>query len=183
MLRKITSGLRSLFRKERVDQELNEEFAYLEMAAEEKIKQGTSRKDALRAVRLEQGSVEVTKEVIRSAAWEAFVETCWQDLRCGARWLAKNPGFAAVAVLTLALGVGTNTIIFSIIHAVLLTPLPYRDSAGLVVIYDRDTRATGLSKLMDLYHDFKEYREHSRKNRLNLRASVTFSGLRWPAAC
>jgi hypothetical protein len=95
MLRKITSGLRSLFRKERVDQELNEEFgAYLEMAAEEKIKQGMSRKDALRAVRLEQGSVEVTKEVIRSAGWEAFVETCCQDLRCGARSLAKNPGFA-----------------------------------------------------------------------------------------
>jgi predicted permease len=163
LLRNLSHGLRSLFRKEQVAEELGEELNdFLEMAAEEKMKEGMSRKDALRVVRLERGSLEVTKEVVRSAGWESFVEICWQDLRYGARSLAKNPGFAAVAVLTLALGVGTNTIIFSIIHAVLLTPLPYRDPSRLVVIYDRETRATGLSKLMDLYHDFQEYREHSR---------------------
>ena len=163
LLRSLSDGLRSLFRKERVSQDLDEELnGFLEMAAEEKINQGMSRVDALRAVRLEQGSLEVTKEVVRAAGWESFVETFWQDLRYGARSLAKNLGFAVVAVLTLALGVGTNTIIFSIIYAVLLTPLPYRDPGRLVVIYDRETRATGLSKLMDLYHDFKEYREHSR---------------------
>src|SRR5580704_6997284 len=105
MLRKITSGLRSLFRKERVDQELNEEFgAYLEMAAEEKIRQGMTRKDALRAVRLEQGSVEVTKEVVRSAGWESFVEACWQDLRYAMRSLRKSPVLPTVVVLSLALG-------------------------------------------------------------------------------
>jgi hypothetical protein len=76
LLRSIASGLRSLFRKEQVDQELNEELsAYLEMAAEEKMKDGMSRKDARRAVRLEQGSLEVTKETVRSAAWEFFMET------------------------------------------------------------------------------------------------------------
>jgi putative ABC transport system permease protein len=75
MLRKITSGLRSLLRKEQVDQELNEELgAYLEMAADEKMKQGMSRKDALRAVRLERGSLEVTKEVVRVAGWESVLE-------------------------------------------------------------------------------------------------------------
>ena len=163
LLRTLSDGLRSLFRKKQASQELDEELrGFLAMAAEEKMKEGMSRKDALRAVRLELGSLEITKEVVRSGGWESFVETCWQDLRYGARSLAKNPGFAAVAVLTLALGIGTNTIIFSIIHAVLLTPLPYRDSGRLVVIYDRETRATGLSKLMDLYHDFKEYRENSR---------------------
>jgi hypothetical protein len=68
VLRNIRSGLRSSFRKEQVDQELNEELsAYLEIAAEEKMKQGMSRKDALRAVRLERGSLEVTKEVVWSA--------------------------------------------------------------------------------------------------------------------
>jgi hypothetical protein len=87
MLRKITSGLRSLVRKERVDQELNEEFgAHLEMAAEEKIKQGMSRKDALRAVRLERGSLEVTKEGSAcsfGSVWElAILEFQWIEIRC-----------------------------------------------------------------------------------------------------
>src|ERR1700732_3881929 len=96
LLRNIASGLRSLFRKEQVDKELDEEIgAYLEMAAAEKMKQGMSRKEALRAVRLEQGSLEVTREVVRSAGWESFVETCWQDLRFAARTLRKSAVFTA----------------------------------------------------------------------------------------
>src|SRR5256714_15007916 len=124
-LRNITTGLRSLFRKEQVDRELNEELgSYLEMATEEKVKQGMSRKDALRAVRLERGNLEITKEVVRSGGWESFVETCWRDLRIASRMLRKSPGFIAVAVLTLALGIGANTAIIKLLHASLWTPLP-----------------------------------------------------------
>jgi putative ABC transport system permease protein len=137
LLQNIASGLRSLFRRKPVSQDLDEELnGFLEMAAEEKMKQGMSRKDALRAVRLEQGTLEVTKEAVRSAGWESSVEACWQDFRFAFRMLRNSPGFTAVAVLTFALGIGATTAIFTLVQQVMLRPLPVAQPGQLWRIGD-----------------------------------------------
>ncbi len=176
LLRNIASGLRSLFHKDKVDRELDEELgAYLEMEAAEKMKQGMNRKDALRAVRLEQGSPEVTKEVVRSAGWESFVETCWQDLRFGFRTLRKSPGFTVVAVMTLALGIGANTAVFSVVESVLLRPLPFQDSQRLFAIWAMQKgQQTRIGASMPEFEDYKD-QSHSFEYIANLLSGWTYT--------
>ena len=158
-LRSLSDGLRSLFRKERVEEDLDEELrGFLEMAAEEKMKQGMSRKDALRAVRLERGSPETAKEVVRTAGWESLVEAWWQDLRFAARMLRKAPGFSVVAVFILAVGIGANSAIFSVIQAVSLRPLPYKNPKGLVLLTDSQDPVSGAF----LFKDIKSFKSVSR---------------------
>jgi len=158
-MRNVASGLRRLFRKGRSEGELDEELrGFLQMAAEEKIRQGMSRKDALRAVRLERGNVEVAKEIVHAAGWESFVETLWQDLRYGARMLRKNPGLTSVAVLTTALGIAANVTVFSVVDALFLRSVPAKNPERLVRIQAPENDGGGYFSVPE----FSYLREHSK---------------------
>jgi putative ABC transport system permease protein len=143
-IRNLIAGLRSLFRREQAERELDDEVnAFLDAAMDGQMKRGMSRQEAARAVRLEHGNIDATKEEAHSAGWESFVETCWQDLRFGFRTLRKSPGFTAVAALTLALGIGANTAIFSVVYAVLLKPLPCAHAEQVLNIFQQSQEETG----------------------------------------
>jgi putative ABC transport system permease protein len=129
--------VRNLFRRERVERNLDEEIrSFLDELIEEKVAAGMSPAEARRAAMIEVGGVEQVKERVRETRAGALVETLLQDLRYGLRAMAKNPAFTAAAILTLGLGIGANSAIFSVVNGVLLNPLAGRDPSRLVELWE-----------------------------------------------
>ena len=136
LLSNLINGLRSLFRKGAIESEMDEELrGFVEASTADKLRRGMTPDQALRAARVEMGSANAVKHHIRSGAWETKVEVFSRDLWYGVRMLVRSPGFTAVAVLTLALGIGANTAIFQLLDAVRLRNLPVMNPGELTVVH------------------------------------------------
>jgi hypothetical protein len=132
---RIREWFRALLRKEQLDKEMDEELQFhLEEQTRENIQAGMSPAEARAAALRAFGGMEQVKEACRELRGVGWLETLWQDVRFGLRMLRKNPGFTTVAVLTLGVGLGGSAAIFSLMNAVVLQPLPFREPERLVQI-------------------------------------------------
>jgi predicted permease len=161
-IKALVSRTRTWLSPRAVDQEFEHELdTHLDMLADENARRGMSPEEARRAARIRLGGQTQLKETNRELRGLPVLETFFQDTRFAFRMLRKNPGFTAVAVFTLALGIGANTAIFSIVYAMLLKPLPYSQPEQLLTVFEAQPQA-GVNATGWSYANFAELREQNR---------------------
>ena len=150
--RQLTRGLRTLAHRESNDADVTAELQhYLDLSAAAHEQRGLAPNAARRAAQLEMGNMTVAREQVRSYGWENVVETLAGDVRYALRRLRANPGFTLVSVVTLALGIGAATTIFSVVNPILFESLPYPHAGRLVTLADRGTDGSGLAPTFGTY--------------------------------
>src|SRR5271163_1544243 len=143
-LRALWMRFLGLFAGERADQEFSAELqSHLQLHIEDNLRSGMTPEEARRRALIQLGGMEQTKIAYRERRGLPFIETLGQDVRYGTRLLAKSPAFACMSVATLALGIGATTAIFSVVKAVILAPLPYKDPGRIVAVWTNDPTRGG----------------------------------------
>jgi predicted permease len=158
---RLRSWLRAIRRRSIAEREMDVELRFhIEAYTSDLVRKGVSCDEALRRARIEFGGFERAKEECRDARGTAFVQSLSQDVHLGVRTLRKNPGFTVVAVLTLALGVGANAAIFSVVDAILLRPLPYPEPTRLVRVWESKPSRGAFKNVVNPFN-FLDWREKS----------------------
>ena len=161
MLSRVFSLFRNLLRRRKVERDLADEVSsYVDLATERHVRNGLGVHEARRAALVELGGAEQVKEEVRSNRAGFAIETFFQDLRYGFRSLRKKPGFTITAVIALALGIGANSAIFSVINGVLLRSLAYRNPESIVMVWERSLRG-GRSQNSVSPANFLEWKKQS----------------------
>ena len=135
---------------------------HLDIETDDYVARGMSLEEAKYAARRKLGNLTLIREEVYRMNSFTTLETIWKDIVYGLRQMRNKPSFTATVVITLALGIGANAAVFSVIQAVFLQPLPYRDPSRLVAIWDRNVRESGVSKMFASFQDFRDVAQNSR---------------------
>src|SRR5689334_4364733 len=179
VLRSLVATVCSLFRRRQREAELDEELcSYLDFAVEQNLAAGMPNAEARRAARVELGSPAAVKDRVRDVGWESSIERLWLDVRYAVRVLWRSPGFTVVAVVTLGLGIGAATAIYSVVDTILVQPLPFAGADRLVrVVENVPSPVAGVPPVQRgiLYSDLPEWRSQVRTLTDTFAVAVNFA--------